>query len=491
MNSYISSNLCLPLIYTDSVIANQAYRSTKNFAVLDPATDELVTHVSSVDNQGIQLALESAQLAFEQLKAMPTQTRSELLMRWYQLVIDNTDALAEIMTHEQGKPLAEARGEVAYGAEFIRWFAEEAKRSYGQMIPSNNQHQRLSTIKQPVGVVLGVTPWNFPIAMITRKVAPAIAAGCSFILKPSELTPLSALALAHLAIEAGFPSGALNVLLTQDAPYVVEQLLSDSRVKKVTFTGSTQVGKVLLQHAAASVKRTSMELGGNAPFIVFDSAAISKAISGLMASKFRNAGQTCVATNRVLVAESIYSTFVAQLLAEVVQLKVGSGFDPANHVGPLITLSAKQRLIATVDQAIAQGGLFLFGEAEFEQAKQQADNFFPVVVLGNITPKMAIYHQELFGPVVLLSTFESEAQALAMANETDYGLAAYFYTENINQMQRVSEGLDFGMVGINEGLISNPIAPFGGVKHSGIGREGGQMGLDEYLQVKYLCLNIN
>lgn len=479
------------LKYTDSIIANQTYRSAKIFAVIDPATDELVTHVSSVDNQGILLALESAQSAFEQLKVMPTQARSELLMRWYQLVVDNTDALAEIMTLEQGKPLAEARGEVAYGAEFIRWFAEEAKRSYGQVIPSNNQHQRLSTIKQPVGVVLGITPWNFPIAMITRKVAPAIAAGCSFILKPSELTPLSALSLAHLAIEAGFPSGALNVVLTQDAPSVVEQLLNDRRVKKVTFTGSTQVGKVLLQQAAASVKRVSMELGGNAPFIVFESAAISKAISGLMASKFRNAGQTCVATNRVLVAKSIYTEFLKQLLSEVAKLRVGSGFEPSNHIGPLISKAAKQRLISTVEQALNEGACFVFGQAEFEQAKQRADNFFPVVVLGNITPNMAIYHQELFGPVVLLSTFESEDHALAMANETDYGLAAYFYTENINQMQRVSEGLDFGMVGINEGLISNPIAPFGGVKHSGIGREGGQMGLDEYLQVKYQCLNIN
>ncbi|OUL57139.1 NAD-dependent succinate-semialdehyde dehydrogenase [Pseudoalteromonas ulvae] len=478
------------LIQTNSIIANQAYTSDKTFAVMDPATDKCVANVSSVDTRGIELALESAQLAFEQLKAMNSQARSDLLMRWYQLVIANSEALAELMTLEQGKPLAEAKGEVAYGAEFIRWFAEEAKRSYGQNIPSNNQHQRLSTIKQPIGVVLGITPWNFPIAMVTRKVAPAIAAGCSFILKPSELTPLSALALAHLAIEAGFPSGAFNVVLTQDAPSVVEQLLSDERVKKVTFTGSTQIGKILLAQAAASVKRTSMELGGNAPFIVFESAMLSKAITGLVASKFRNAGQTCVATNRVLVAESIYSTFIAQLLPEVAKLKVGSGFDPMHQVGPLITASAKQRLIESVEQAIIQGGTFLLGQAEFERAKEQTDNFFPVVVLGGITPQMAIYHQELFGPVVLLSTFEDERQALTMANETDYGLAAYFYSENINQIQRVSERLDFGMVGINEGLISNPIAPFGGVKQSGIGREGGQIGLDEYLQVKYLCLNI-
>ncbi|MBE0363106.1 succinate-semialdehyde dehydrogenase / glutarate-semialdehyde dehydrogenase [Pseudoalteromonas ulvae UL12] len=478
------------LIQTDSIIANQAYTSDKTFAVMDPATDKWVANVCSVDTQGIELALESAQSAFEQLKAMNSQARSDLLMRWYQLVIANSEALAELMTLEQGKPLAEAKGEVAYGAEFIRWFAEEAKRSYGQVIPSNNHHQRLSTTKQPIGVVLGITPWNFPIAMVTRKVAPAIAAGCSFILKPSELTPLSALALAHLAIEAGFPSGAFNVVLTQDAPSVVEQLLSDERVKKVTFTGSTQIGKILLAQAAASVKRTSMELGGNAPFIVFESAMLSKAITGLVASKFRNAGQTCVATNRVLVAESIYSTFIAQLLPEVAKLKVGSGFDPMHQVGPLITASAKQRLIESVEQAIIQGGTFLSGQAEFERAKEQADNFFPVVVLGGITPQMAIYHQELFGPVVLLSTFEDERQALTMANETDYGLAAYFYSENINQIQRVSERLDFGMVGINEGLISNPIAPFGGVKQSGIGREGGQIGLDEYLQVKYLCLNI-
>lgn len=484
------SPLSQPLVFTDSVIANQPF-VTKTFITVDnPATEKLLTSVSCVDDAGIEHAVQSAELGFGTLKSMHSQARSDLLMRWYQLVIDHIDALAEIMTLEQGKPLAEAKGEVIYGAEFIRWFAEECKRSYGQQIPSNNNHQQLSTIRQPIGVVLAITPWNFPIAMITRKVAPAIAAGCSVILKPSELTPLSALALAHLAIRAGFPKGAFNVLLTDDAPSLVSKLLADHRVKKVTFTGSTQVGRILLAQAANTVKRTSMELGGNAPFIVFDSANLDQAVDGLIKSKFRNAGQACVATNRVLLDASIAEDFTAKLLTKVATLKIGNGLANDTDLGPLINQAAKLRLVATIEQAICDGASWVFGETAFAEAKCSKDNFLPVVVLGNINQDMAIFQQELFGPVVLLSQFESEQQAIELANSTEYGLAAYFYSQNINQVHRVAESLAFGMVGINEGLISNAIAPFGGIKQSGLGREGGQAGLDEYLQQKYLCLNI-
>ena len=405
-------------------------------------------------------------------------SRAALLEKWHQLMLDHADDLAMIMTAEQGKPLAEARGEVLYGASFVKWFAEEARRIYGDTIPAPSDDRRILVLKQPVGVAAAITPWNFPIAMITRKVAPALAAGCPIIVKPSELTPLSALALAVLAERAGFPPGVLQMLTGLPAE-IGETLTESQTVRKISFTGSTRIGQLLMQQSANSLKRLSLELGGNAPMIVFDDADVEIAVAGVMLSKFRNAGQTCVCANRILVQRNIYPRFTARLLEEVATLKVGDGFAPGTTIGPLINARAVEKVNGHIDDALSQGATLLTGGISQDQG-----TFVQPTVLGEVTVKMRIAREETFGPVAPLFIFDEEEEAIAMANDTPYGLAAYFFTENIRRAWRVAESLEAGMVGFNTGAVSLEVAPFGGVKLSGLGREGSRYGIEEYLELK-------
>lgn len=472
------------LIFSDSFINGEFYKTDTRFSVDDPATEKSIVEVSDIDEQGVNNAIAAAKGAFVKLKATNATQRSETLMRWCELVMQHKQTLAELMTKEQGKPLKESLGEVEYGAGFIKWFAEQAKRSYGDVIPPTDNQHRLTSFKQPIGVVAGITPWNFPIAMVTRKVAPAYAAGCSFVLKPSEHTPLCALALAYLADQAGFEKGAFNVLVSESAKMVGELLTESECVRKFTFTGSTGVGKQLLSQCASTIKRTSMELGGNAPFIIFENADLDEAVTGLMGAKFRNAGQTCVAANRIFVQRNVLDEVVKKLNEKVTSLKVASGFADDCDIGPLIYAKAKQKVQDLLSDAKQKGA------TQINDVKELGGNFQAPVILTGITPEMDIYHQEVFGPVVSIIAFDEEAEVLALANDVPYGLAAYFYSQNIKQIYRVSEALEYGMVGINEGLISNPVAPFGGVKQSGLGREGGHQGLDEYLEEKYVCMKV-
>ncbi|MCZ4060790.1 NAD-dependent succinate-semialdehyde dehydrogenase [Pantoea sp. LMR881] len=446
--------------------------------VIDPANGETLATIPALGREETEQAIAHAESVRSSWGKTPAASRAALLEKWHQLIIDNADDLATIMTAEQGKPLAEAKGEVLYGASFVKWFAEEARRIYGDTIPAPTHDRRILVLKQPVGVAAAITPWNFPIAMITRKVAPALAAGCPVIVKPSELTPLSALALAVLAERAGFPSGVLQVLT--GLPTEIGAALTESRtVRKISFTGSTRVGQLLMQQSADSIKRLSLELGGNAPLIVFDDADIEIAVAGVMVSKFRNAGQTCVCANRILVQRGIYERFSARLLEAVATLKVGDGFAPDSTIGPLINDRAVEKVNSHIDDALSQGATLLTGGISKDNG-----TFVQPTVLGNVTNKMRIAHEETFGPVAPLFIFDDEEQAIAMANDTPYGLGAYFFTENIRRAWRVAESLEFGMVGFNTGAISLEVAPFGGVKLSGIGREGSRYGIDEYLEQK-------
>ena len=472
------------LIFSDSFINGEFYKTATRFSVDDPATGKSIIEVSDIDEQGVNTAINAAKGAFVKLKATNATERSDTLMRWYELVIKHKQTLATLMTKEQGKPLKESLGEIDYGAGFIKWFAEQAKRSYGDVIPATDNQHRLTSYKQPIGVVAGITPWNFPVAMVTRKVAPAYAAGCSFILKPSEHTPLCAIALAYLADQAGFVKGAFNVLVSQNAKDVGKMLTDSEVVRKFTFTGSTGVGKQLLSQCADTIKKTSMELGGNAPFIIFDNADINDAIDGLMAAKFRNSGQACVAANRIFIQRSIMDKVLNKLTSKVAGLKVANGFEDEVDIGPLIYPEAKQKVQQLINDALSKGAS-LIGEQ-----RDLGGSFQNPVIVNNVTPEMDIYHQEVFGPVLSIIPFDDEAEVLALSNDVPYGLAAYFYSQNIKQIYRVSEALEFGMVGVNEGVISNPVAPFGGVKQSGLGREGGHQGLDEYLEEKYVCIKV-
>ena len=446
--------------------------------VTDPATGETIATIPALGKTETGQAIAHAESVRVAWGKTPNATRAALLEKWHQLIIDHADDLAIIMTAEQGKPLAEAKGEVLYGASFVKWFAEEARRIYGDTIPAPSDDRRILVLKQPVGVAAAITPWNFPIAMITRKVAPALAAGCPIIVKPSELTPLSALALAVLAERAGFPSGVLQVLT--GLPTEIGEALTASRtVRKISFTGSTRVGQLLMQQSADSIKRLSLELGGNAPLIVFDDADIEIAVAGVMVSKFRNAGQTCVCANRILVQRDIYPRFSTRLLEAVATLKVGDGFTPGTTIGPLINNRAVEKVNGHIDDALSQGATLLTGGIS-----RNNGTFVEPTVLGNVTSSMRIAHEETFGPVAPLFIFDVEEQAIAMANDTPYGLGAYFFTENIRRAWRVAEALEFGMVGFNTGAISLEVAPFGGVKLSGIGREGSRYGIDEYLEQK-------
>lgn len=456
--------------------------SQDGIAVINPATEQELIRLkpSSLDELDVQIeACKSAQLEWAKLSA---KARSASLKKWFQLLVEHTEDIANIITLEQGKPLTESRGEVAYGASFVEWFAEEAKRAYGEVIPAPSVDRRLSTIKQPVGVCAAITPWNFPIAMITRKAAPALAAGCGMIIKPSELTPLTALAVVELAHQAGIPKALLSTVVSEQAAEFGVVLSTDPRIKKISFTGSTRVGKILMKQASDTVKAASMELGGNAPFIVFDDADLDAAANGLIASKFRNAGQTCVCTNRLYVHQSVKEAFLAKLLDKAAGLTVGNGLEENTTLGPVITMASKHRLEAVIDQAVQEGATML------NQPQKRSGRFMEPVILDNVEQGMAIVQQELFGPVLPVISFDDDEQVLSMANDTEYGLACYFYTDSLKRIIKFSEGLEYGMVGVNEGIISTEVAPFGGIKESGIGREGARQGMDEYLETKYICL---
>ncbi|AMG29483.1 NAD-dependent succinate-semialdehyde dehydrogenase [Grimontia hollisae] len=455
----------------------------KTYPVFDPANSTILAHVPEMGERETLIAIDTANTAFTSWREYTAKQRAEKLMAWFHLIMEHQSDLAAIITQESGKPLAESMGEVAYGASFIQWFAEEGKRTYGDVIPTTAKDRRLQTLKQPVGVCAAITPWNFPVAMITRKVAPALAAGCTIVVKPAEATPLSALALVSLAQEAGIPDGVINVITASHGAGVGKVLCDSPDVRKLSFTGSTAVGKILIRQCADTVKRVSMELGGNAPFIVFDDADIDAAVEGAMASKFRNAGQTCVCANRILVQSGVYNTFAEKFANAVSNLKVGNGLEPRNQIGPLINRAALDKVESHIRDALILGARRLTGGT----SHSLGGLFYQPTVLADVTPAMRIASEETFGPVAPLFRFEDEAEAIAMANDTEYGLAAYFYSRDIHRCLRVSEALEYGMVGVNEGVISNEVAPFGGVKTSGLGREGSRQGIEEYLDTKYVC----
>ena len=446
--------------------------------IINPATGEVLARVPAIQGSETRRAVEAADRAWPAWRARPAAERAALLDRWYQAMIDNLDDLALILTCEQGKPLAEAQGEIRYGASFVKWFAEEARRVYGETIQAPSGDRRLLTLKQPVGVCAAITPWNFPNAMITRKCAPALAAGCTIVVKPSDLTPLSALALAVLAERVGIPVGVFNVVTGMPVG-IGEELTGNPTVRKLSFTGSTAVGRLLMRQSAEHIKRLSLELGGNAPFIVFDDADLEQAVTGIMLSKFRNAGQTCVCANRILVQDGIYERFAQRLVEEVGKLKVGDGLKDGVNIGPLINAAAVSKVARHIDEALSQGARLICGEIP-----QGDSQFVQPTVLGETHAGMLLANEETFGPVAPLMRFSTEEEALVLANATPYGLAAYFFTQDLRRSWRFGEALEFGMIGLNTGLISMDVAPFGGIKQSGLGREGSKYGLDEFLEVK-------
>jgi succinate-semialdehyde dehydrogenase / glutarate-semialdehyde dehydrogenase len=451
--------------------------------VNNPATGEILGTVPMMTANETRRAIEAAKKAFSDWRRKPAKERSILLRRWHDLIMSNVDDLGALMTAEQGKPLAEAKGEVAYAASFIEWFGEEAKRVYGDTIPSPWSDRRLVVIKQPIGVCAAITPWNFPAAMIARKAGPALASGCTMVARPATSTPYSALALAVLAERAGIPAGAFNVL-TGSSKEIGGELTSNPDVRKITFTGSTEVGRLLMKQSSSTVKKLSMELGGNAPFIVFDDADLDAAVEGAIISKYRNAGQTCVCANRLYVQAGVYDAFAEKLVAAVAKLKVGNGFEPGVEQGPLIDHAAVEKVEEHIQDAVSKGGRVLLG------GKRHAlgQTFFEPTVLADVTPQMKVAKEETFGPLAPLFRFQTDEEAIEMANDTEFGLASYFYSRDVGRIWRTAEGLECGMVGINTGLISNEVAPFGGVKQSGLGREGSHYGIDEFMEIKYLCL---
>ncbi len=457
--------------------------SGATFSVTDPATGEVIGHVPDMGADETRRAIDAAQAAWAGWRRRTAKERSAILRRWNDLMLAHADDLAAIMTAEQGKPLAESKGEIAYAASFIEWFAEEGKRVHGDTLQSPAGDKRLLVVKEPIGVCAAITPWNFPAAMITRKAGPALAAGCTMVLKPAEGTPFSALALAALAEEAGVPAGVFSVL-TGDARAIGGELTANPIVRKLSFTGSTEVGRLLMAQSAPSIKKLSLELGGNAPFIVFDDADLDAAVAGAMASKFRNAGQTCVCANRLYVQAGVYDAFADKLVAAVRALKVGPGTEPGVEQGPLIDAAALDKVEAHIADAVAQGGQVLTG------GKRHAlgGTFFEPTVVAGARPGMRVAREETFGPLAPLFRFETDAEVVQLANDTEFGLASYFFSRDIARVWRVAEALEYGMVGINTGLISNEVAPFGGVKQSGLGREGSSYGMDDYLVVKYLCM---
>jgi succinate-semialdehyde dehydrogenase / glutarate-semialdehyde dehydrogenase len=472
------------LLKTDALIGGEWVPGTSRFAVHNPADGMKLAEVPNLGAQDAERAIAAANAAWPAWRSKTAKERSILMRRWYDLLMANQDDLGRIMTAEQGKPFAEAKGEVAYGASFVEWFAEEAKRVHGETLPTFDNNKRVQVIRQPIGVCAAITPWNFPLAMITRKVAPALAAGCTVVIKPAELTPLTALAAGELAIRAGIPAGVLN-LLTADSANSIEVgkvLCASDVVRHLSFTGSTEVGRILMAQSAPTVKKLSLELGGNAPFIVFDDADLDSAVEGALASKYRNAGQTCVCANRLYVQEGVYDAFVEKLAARVKTMKVGNGFEDGVVQGPLIEPAAIEKVQRHVADALAKGAKIVVGGHKLQ------GQFFEPTVIANARSDMLCAREETFGPVAPVFRFRTEQEAVDAANHTEFGLASYFYSRDIGRITRVSEALEYGMVGINTGLISTEHVPFGGVKQSGLGREGSTHGIDEYVEMKYLCI---
>ncbi len=451
--------------------------------VSDPATNEILGTVPKLGANETRRAIEAANAAWPAWRAKTAKERANIIRRWFELMMENQDDLGLLMTSEQGKPLPEAKGEVAYAASFLEWFAEEGRRAYGEVIPTHMGDRRVVVIKEPVGVCAAITPWNFPAAMITRKAGPALAAGCPMVVKPATATPYSALALAELAERAGIPKGVFSVV-TGSAKAIGGEMTSNPIVRKLTFTGSTEIGKTLMQQCAGTVKKVSMELGGNAPFIVFDDADLDAAVEGAMASKYRNAGQTCVCANRLLVQDGVYEAFAAKLSEAVTGLKVGSGVEDGVDQGPLIDMAAVEKVEEHIADALSKGARVVAGGGRHELG----GTFFQPTILADVDTSMRVTKEETFGPLAPLFRFKTEDEAIAMANDTEFGLAAYFYSRDMGRVWRVSEGLEYGIIGANVGIISTEVAPFGGVKESGIGREGSHYGLDEFLEVKYICM---
>ena len=469
------------LLIENAYINGKFITSKHTFDVINPATGKIIASLPDLKVADCSKAIDAAHKAWKSWKNTTVVERSDIIRKWYNLIQEHKDDLAEIMTLESGKPLSESKVEVDYGSSFVAWFSEEAKRTYGETIPSQKKGSRMMTIKQGVGVVAAITPWNFPIAMVTRKVAPALAAGCTVVLKPASQTPFSAIALAKLAEEAGVPKGVINVITGKDSSGIGRELATNDLVRKLSFTGSTEVGKTLIEQSASNIKKVSMELGGNAPFLVFNDADIDAAVEGALTGKFRNSGQTCVSINRFLVQEDVYDEFSMKLTQSVSKLKVGNGLDKGVQVGPLINAKGLEKVQHHVQDAINHGAELATG------GNVMKGLFFQPTVLTNIPKEALIFREETFGPVCALFSFKTEEDGIAMANNTEFGLASYFYSTNVNRCFRVAEQLEAGMVGVNTGLISNAAAPFGGVKQSGVGREGSRHGLDEYMELKYIC----
>jgi len=475
------------LIFEKSFVNGQwCSEGNTKIAVKNPVDLSVISHVYNEDRPLVKKAIDAAHEAFKSWKKTSAKERSAVLLKWYDLIQQHKAEIATIMTLESGKPYQESLGEIDYGAAYIQWFAEEAKRNYGDVIPGFTSEKRIITLKQPIGVVGAITPWNFPLAMITRKIAPALAVGCTVVIRPSEETPLTALALNYLAHEAGFPKGVINTVVGANASEMGKELCESQKVAKISFTGSTNVGKILMQQCADTLKKMSLELGGNAPFIVFDDADIDLAVKGAIAGKFRFSGQTCVCVNRILVQEGVYDQFIEKFTQATLALKLGNGLDKTVTMGPLINQRAIERMKNMVQDAVAKGGKIVTG------GNFIAPQFFEPTVIANANKDMLFAQEEIFGPIAPIFKFKTEEEAIEMANDTIYGLASYFYTNNLNRTWRVREALDYGIVGINDGLISSEMVPFGGVKYSGQGREGSKYGMDYYTEIKYVCIgNVN
>jgi succinate-semialdehyde dehydrogenase/glutarate-semialdehyde dehydrogenase len=471
------------LFRTQCYVDGEWIGGARTFAVRNPASGAQLATVPDLGVEETRRAIDAAERAWPAWRAKTAKERAAILRKWFELMMANQEDLAQILTAEQGKPLAEARGEIAYGASFIEWFAEEGKRAYGEVIPTHQADRRVLVIKQPIGVSAMITPWNFPNAMITRKAAPALAAGCTVVLKPAEQTPLSALAMAELAERAGIPKGVLNIV-TGDAPAIGKELCANPKVRKLSFTGSTEVGRILMRQSADTIKKLSLELGGNAPFIVFDDADLDAAVEGALASKYRNAGQTCVCANRIYVQDGVYETFAAKLADKVKSFKVGAGNEPGVIIGPLIDEQGVKKVEAHVADALSKGAKTVLGG----KRHSLGGLFFQPTVLTGVTPDMLVSHEETFGPVAPLIRFKTEEEVIRLANNTEFGLSGYFYSRDIGRVWRVAEQMEAGIVGANVGIISTEIAPFGGVKQSGLGREGSKYGLEEYMEIKYILV---
>ena len=485
----IRSLLKDPSLFKEQAFINGKWIDSKEtFAVNNPATDELIASVSNLGSKDAELAIKTAEQALPAWRNKIGKERAHIMRKWFDLIIENTKDLATLMTLEQGKPLAEASGEVVYGASFVEWFAEEAKRVAGSIPTTTWGDKRMMVLKQPIGVCVAITPWNFPIAMITRKIAPALAAGCTIVIKPAELTPLSALALAELAVRAGIPDGVINIITADANQSVVigKTLCASPTVRHLSFTGSTEVGRILMEQCAPTVKKIALELGGHAPFIVFEDADIDAAVIGAISSKFRNSGQTCVCANRFYVHKKVQDQFVEKFAKSVTAIKVGNGMEPGITQGPLIEAAALEKVEKHIADAISKGAKLVTGGKRSIASK----NFYEPTILSNVNNQMLITYEETFGPVAPIIPFETDEEVIALANNSQFGLASYFYSRDIGRIWKVAEALEYGMVGVNTGIISNEVAPFGGVKQSGLGREGSVYGMDEYLEMKYVCVGL-